>query len=73
MAHSRPVGLCLEAAEELQSSHGISCEVRSCVVSLIPFLLLDWNKTEGLFIWAEVASVTEKTFRLVYNRDLALL
>ena len=29
--------------------------------------------TQGLFIWAEVISVTEKTFRQVYKRDLALL
>ena len=27
----------------------------------------------GLFIWAEVISVTEKTFRQVYKRDFALL
>ena len=31
VAHSRFVGLCLEAAEELQSSHSVSCEVSSCL------------------------------------------
>ena len=30
-------------------------------------------KTKGLFIWAEVIPVSEKTFRQVYERDLALL
>ena len=48
--------------------------------------LMEWNRTrtvlatptwgcsiQGLFIWAEVISVTEKTFRQVYKRDLALL
>jgi pyruvate/2-oxoglutarate/acetoin dehydrogenase E1 component len=29
VAHSRSVGLCLEAAEELQSTHSVSCEVSS--------------------------------------------
>ena len=29
--------------------------------------------TEALFIWAEAISVSEKTFRRVYERDLALL
>ena len=28
---------------------------------------------EGLFIWGEVIPVSEKTFRQVYKRDLALL
>jgi pyruvate dehydrogenase E1 component beta subunit len=27
VAHSRPVGFCLEAAAELQDKYGISCEV----------------------------------------------
>ena len=29
--------------------------------------------TQGLFIWEEVIPVSEKTFRQVYERDLALL
>jgi hypothetical protein len=29
--------------------------------------------TKGLFIWEEVIPVSEKTFRQVYERDLALL
>jgi hypothetical protein len=29
--------------------------------------------TKGLFIWAEVIPVSEKTFRQVYERDLVLL
>jgi hypothetical protein len=31
------------------------------------------NLTKGLFIWAKVIPVSEKTFRQVYERDLALL
>ena len=29
--------------------------------------------TKGLFIWEEIISVTEKTFRQVYKQDLTLL
>ena len=31
------------------------------------------NYAKGLFIWAEVISVPEKTFRQVHKRDLALI
>ena len=32
-----------------------------------------FNVVWGLFIWADVILVTEKTFRQVYKRDLVLL
>jgi hypothetical protein len=35
--------------------------------------ILKHYPTKGLFIWAEVTPVNEKTFRQVYERDLALL
>jgi hypothetical protein len=43
-------------------------------VSHIKVHLLKWpNNSKGLFIWAKVIPVSEKTFRQVYERDLALL
>ena len=37
---------------------------------LINLRIGNWNVSKGLFIWAEVIPVSEKTFRQVYERDL---
>jgi hypothetical protein len=50
----------------IETAHNLVCRPE-------PHIIMCTDASKGLFIWAEVIPVSEKTFRQVYERDLALL
>jgi hypothetical protein len=51
----------------------INCSRNMVQLTIEQRVFVVLHYTKGLFIWAEVIPVSEKTFRQVYERDLALL